>query len=86
MRLDQFLKWQALVGTGGEAKMRIQGGAEGGNGGERRRQHHAAAGGQVGHQGLEGVGKGLRFGAGHVHLPVACDDGLAHCVQGLISP
>ncbi|NDF61542.1 MAG: RNA-binding S4 domain-containing protein [Synechococcaceae bacterium WBB_3_034] len=26
MRLDQFLKWQALVGTGGEAKMRIQGG------------------------------------------------------------
>ncbi|MFM7455943.1 MAG: RNA-binding S4 domain-containing protein [Vulcanococcus sp.] len=26
MRLDQFLKWQALVGTGGEAKLRIQGG------------------------------------------------------------
>ena len=26
IRLDQFLKWQALVGTGGEAKMRIQGG------------------------------------------------------------
>ncbi|MFM2158828.1 MAG: hypothetical protein RLZZ124_1302 [Cyanobacteriota bacterium] len=26
IRLDQFLTWQALVGTGGEAKMRIQGG------------------------------------------------------------
>jgi len=26
IRLDQFLKWQALVGTGGEAKLRIQGG------------------------------------------------------------
>ena len=26
IRLDQFLKWQALVGTGGEAKQRIQGG------------------------------------------------------------
>ncbi|MEI8251220.1 MAG: RNA-binding S4 domain-containing protein [Synechococcus sp. ELA057] len=24
MKLDQFLKWQALAGTGGEAKMRIQ--------------------------------------------------------------
>jgi ribosome-associated protein len=24
--LDQFLKWQGLVGTGGEAKQRIQGG------------------------------------------------------------
>ena len=26
IRLDQFLKWQALVSTGGEAKQRIQGG------------------------------------------------------------
>ena len=26
MRLDQFLKWQGWVATGGEAKMRIQGG------------------------------------------------------------
>ncbi|MEY2644123.1 MAG: hypothetical protein RLZZ611_772 [Cyanobacteriota bacterium] len=26
LRLDQFLKWQALVSTGGEAKQRIQGG------------------------------------------------------------
>ena len=26
IRLDQFLKWQGLVGTGGEAKQRIQGG------------------------------------------------------------
>ncbi|WP_413403055.1 MULTISPECIES: RNA-binding S4 domain-containing protein [unclassified Synechococcus] len=26
MRLDQFLKWQGWVGTGGEAKMLIQGG------------------------------------------------------------
>ena len=24
MRLDQFLKWQGVVGTGGEAKLRIQ--------------------------------------------------------------
>ena len=27
LRLDQFLKWQGLVGTGGEAKFRIQQGA-----------------------------------------------------------
>ena len=26
MRLDQFLKWQGWVGTGGEAKMLIQDG------------------------------------------------------------
>ena len=26
MRLDQALKWQGLVATGGEAKLRIQGG------------------------------------------------------------
>ncbi len=26
IRLDQFLKWEGLVGTGGEAKQRIQGG------------------------------------------------------------
>ena len=26
MRLDQFLKWKGWVGTGGEAKMRIQAG------------------------------------------------------------
>ena len=26
MRLDQFLKWQGWVATGGEAKMRIQAG------------------------------------------------------------
>jgi ribosome-associated protein len=24
MKLDQFLKWQGLAGTGGEAKLRIQ--------------------------------------------------------------
>lgn len=24
MKLDQYLKWQGLVGTGGEAKLRIQ--------------------------------------------------------------
>ncbi|APD47369.1 RNA-binding S4 domain-containing protein [Synechococcus sp. CS-602] len=24
MRLDQFLKWQGLVATGGEAKFRVQ--------------------------------------------------------------
>lgn len=27
IKLDQFLKWQGLVGTGGEAKQRIQAGA-----------------------------------------------------------
>jgi ribosome-associated protein len=26
IRLDQFLKWEGLVATGGEAKQRIQGG------------------------------------------------------------
>ena len=26
MRLDQFLKWMGWVATGGEAKLRIQGG------------------------------------------------------------
>jgi ribosome-associated protein len=26
IRLDQFLKWEGLVATGGEAKLRIQGG------------------------------------------------------------
>jgi len=26
IRLDQFLKWEGLVSTGGEAKLRIQGG------------------------------------------------------------
>ncbi|MFN8548268.1 MAG: RNA-binding S4 domain-containing protein [Candidatus Eisenbacteria bacterium] len=26
MRLDQFLKWRGLAGTGGQAKLRIQGG------------------------------------------------------------
>jgi ribosome-associated protein len=26
IRLDQFLKWEGLVSTGGEAKQRIQGG------------------------------------------------------------
>lgn len=26
MKLDQYLKWQGLVGTGGEAKQRIQAG------------------------------------------------------------
>ena len=30
MRLDQALKWQGLVATGGEAKLRIQGGEDGG--------------------------------------------------------
>jgi ribosome-associated protein len=26
IRLDQFLKWQGMVGTGGQAKLMIQGG------------------------------------------------------------
>jgi ribosome-associated protein len=38
MRLDQFLKWQGWVATGGEAKMRIQAGEVLVNGGEELRR------------------------------------------------
>ena len=38
MRLDQFLKWQGWVATGGEAKMRIQAGDVLVNGAEELRR------------------------------------------------
>ncbi len=38
MRLDQFLKWQGWVATGGEAKMRIQAGEVHVNGVEELRR------------------------------------------------
>ena len=45
MRLDQALKWQGLVATGGEAKLRIQGGEVQVNGSvESRRGRQLQAG------------------------------------------
>ena len=45
MRLDQALKWQGLVATGGEAKLRIQGGEVHVNGSvETRRGRQLQAG------------------------------------------
>jgi ribosome-associated protein len=38
LRLDQFLKFQALVATGGEAKVRVQGGEVRVNGAVERRR------------------------------------------------
>lgn len=38
LRLDQFLKFQGLVGTGGEAKVRVQGGEVRVNGEVERRR------------------------------------------------
>ncbi|MFY8148203.1 MAG: RNA-binding S4 domain-containing protein [Prochlorococcaceae cyanobacterium] len=48
MKLDQFLKWQGLVATGGEAKMRIQRGDVRVNGAiETRRGRQLAIGDAV---------------------------------------
>jgi ribosome-associated protein len=48
MKLDQFLKWQGLVATGGEAKTRIQAGAVKVNGiPETRRGRQLATGDAV---------------------------------------
>ena len=48
MRLDQFLKWMGWVGTGGEAKLRIQGGEVRVNGElEQRRGRQLISGDQV---------------------------------------
>ncbi|MCT0223643.1 RNA-binding S4 domain-containing protein [Synechococcus sp. CS-1328] len=48
MKLDQFLKWQGLVGTGGEAKLRIQRGDVRVNGAiETRRGRQLALGDAV---------------------------------------
>ena len=45
IQLDQFLKWQGLVGTGGQAKLLIQGGEVLVNGQvETRRSHKLHAG------------------------------------------
>ena len=82
----QFHNFQGFPGGGGGVDLgqifaqMFQGAAQGGDRGEGGRQHHFAIGREVGHQGLEGVSEGLRFGSGHVHLPVACDDGLSHSV------
>jgi len=48
VKLEQFLKWQGLVSTGGEAKHRIQGGEVRVNGSiETRRGRQLAAGDAV---------------------------------------
>ncbi|MCT0199034.1 RNA-binding S4 domain-containing protein [Synechococcus sp. CS-1325] len=48
MRLDQFLKWQGVVATGGEAKFRVQQGEVRVNGAvERRRGLQLSAGDRV---------------------------------------
>ncbi len=48
MRLDQFLKWQGVVGTGGEAKLRVQQGEVRVNGElELRRGRRLMAGDRV---------------------------------------
>ncbi|MEB3202010.1 MAG: RNA-binding S4 domain-containing protein [Synechococcus sp.] len=54
MKLDQFLKWQALVTTGGEAKQRIQRGDVRVNGVvETRRGRQLATGDAVSLDGRE---------------------------------
>jgi ribosome-associated protein len=53
VRLDQFLKWQGVVGTGGEAKLRIQQGEVQVNGVvEERRGRQLQPGDLVEFQGL----------------------------------
>ncbi|MCP9772902.1 RNA-binding S4 domain-containing protein [Synechococcus sp. Tobar12-5m-g] len=48
MRLDQFLKWQGVVATGGEAKFRVQQGEVRVNGEvERRRGRQLCPGDRV---------------------------------------
>lgn len=48
MRLDQFLKWQGWVATGGEAKLRIQAGDVSVNGAvEQRRGRQLQSGDRV---------------------------------------
>ncbi len=54
LRLDQFLKWQGLVGTGGEAKFRIQGGEVRVNGAvEQRRGRKLQPGDRIQLAGLD---------------------------------
>jgi hypothetical protein len=65
------------VGGDGDPRT-LQVAAEGRDGGERWCQHDLPVGRQVGDQRAKGGGKHPRLGAGHVHLPVASDHGLAH--------
>jgi hypothetical protein len=55
-----------------------EGSTELSNGREGRSEKHFPIVRQIGHQRLEGIREGLRFSAGHVHLPIACDDGFTH--------
>ncbi|MCP9846435.1 MULTISPECIES: RNA-binding S4 domain-containing protein [unclassified Synechococcus] len=53
MRLDQFLKWQGVMATGGEAKLRVQNGEVRVNGAiELRRGRQLVAGDRVEWQGI----------------------------------
>ena len=61
MKLDQFLKFQGLVGTGGEAKLRIQRGDVSVNGAiELRRGRHLALGDAVAIDGQELILQSIR--------------------------
>ena len=65
MKLDQFLKWQGLVGTGGEAKQRIQRGDVTVNGTiETRRGRQLAPGDAVAIDGREVLMLSRRLGGG----------------------
>lgn len=65
MKLDQFLKWQGLVGTGGEAKQRIQRGDVMVNGAiETRRGRQLAPGDAVAIDGREVLMLSRRVGGG----------------------
>ncbi|WP_216909805.1 RNA-binding S4 domain-containing protein [Synechococcus sp. CCY 0621] len=65
MKLDQFLKWQGLVGTGGEAKQRIQRGDVTVNGTiETRRGRQLAPGDAVAIDGHEVLMLSRRLGPG----------------------
>jgi ribosome-associated protein len=73
VKLDQFLKWQGLVGTGGEAKQRIQRGDVSVNGTiETRRGRQLALGDAVALDGRELLvlstrpGPGVDSGAGGI--------------------
>jgi ribosome-associated protein len=54
VRLDQFLKWQGVMATGGEAKLKVQNGEVRVNGTiELRRGRQLQAGDRVEWQGIE---------------------------------
>lgn len=53
MRLDQFVKWQGWVGTGGEAKLRIQAGDVSVNGAVEQRRGRQLQNGDRVQLGLE---------------------------------